>query len=435
MKKKNRYSIILLMAFTIFMNKVYGQSDIELAETYFQKGECEKAVGYYQKILKKDFNKIYLRRYISCQGKLKNNEDLEKFLKKQSRSDEQFGYLYLMYWGKVLEQTGKPEEAEQKYREAIEAVKPNDLYAYKELSEEFREIENQNEAINTLLRARKVSGNESLYKMELAALYAQTGKTELMIEELLNLGLTINNKEAIQVYLQDYLREEKDQVKFEKILYDKIVVYPNEPFYAEMLIWFYNQKKQFGKAFMQERALDRRYKYNGTKVFDLANLALQNKDYVAASNAFEYVVKEYPQGQLYPYARRMSIVAREEQVKNSYPIVKSDVQKLIFDYKKLLAEVGNNERTLEAKRSMAILYGFYLDEKDSAMVLLQETIQLGRANDNFIDKCKLDLGDIYLLKNEPWESTLLFSQVEKSQKENPIGYEAKLRNEIGRAHV
>ena len=428
MKKKNRYSIILLVVFTIFMNKVYGQSDIELAETYFQKGECEKAVGYYQKILKKDFNKIYLRRYISCQGKLKNNEEVEKFLKKQSKSNDRFAYLYLMYWGKVLEQTGKPEEAEQKYKEAVDAVKPNDLYAYKELSEEFREIENQNEAINTLLRARKVSGNESLYKMELAALYAQTGKTELMIEELLNLGLTINNKEAIQVYLQDYLREEKDQVKFEKILYDKIVVYPNEPFYAEMLIWFYNQKKQFGKAFVQERALDRRYKYNGTKVFDLANLALQNKDYVAASNAFEYVVKEYPQGQLYPYARRMSIVAREEQVKSSYPIVKSDVQKLIFDYKKLLVEVGNNERTLEAKRSMAVLYGFYLDEKDSAIVLLQETIQLGRANDNFIDKCKLDLGDIYLLKNEPWESTLLFSQVEKSQKENPIGYEAKLRN-------
>jgi TolA-binding protein len=38
------------------------------------------------------------------------------------------------------------------------------------------------------------------------------------------------------------------------------------------------------------------------------------------------------------------------------------------------------------------------------------------------------MGDIYLLKNEPWEATLLYSQVEKSNKEQPIGYEAKLRN-------
>jgi outer membrane protein assembly factor BamD (BamD/ComL family) len=38
------------------------------------------------------------------------------------------------------------------------------------------------------------------------------------------------------------------------------------------------------------------------------------------------------------------------------------------------------------------------------------------------------MGDIYLLKNEPWEATLLYSQVEKSNKEQPIGYEAKLKN-------
>jgi tetratricopeptide (TPR) repeat protein len=43
-------------------------------------------------------------------------------------------------------------------------------------------------------------------------------------------------------------------------------------------------------------------------------------------------------------------------------------------------------------------------------------------------KAKLDLGDIYMLKGEPWESTLLYSQVEKTQKENLVGYEAKLRN-------
>ena len=32
------------------------------------------------------------------------------------------------------------------------------------------------------------------------------------------------------------------------------------------------------------------------------------------------------------------------------------------------------------------------------------------------------------LKNEPWEATLLYSQVEKSQKEDQLGQEAKLKN-------
>src|SRR5690606_28607822 len=51
-----------------------------------------------------------------------------------------------------------------------------------------------------------------------------------------------------------------------------------------------------------------------------------------------------------------------------------------------------------------------------------------RASLQLKSKAKLDLGDIYLLKGEPWESTLLYSQVEKQQKESPLAYEAKLKN-------
>lgn len=77
---------------------------------------------------------------------------------------------------------------------------------------------------------------------------------------------------------------------------------------------------------------------------------------------------------------------------------------------------------------MGLLYGFYLDKKDPALVYLEEAVKTARTNPDLIAKCKLDMGDIYLLKNEPWESTLLYSQVEKEAKDQPIGYEAKLRN-------
>ena len=407
---------------------VYAQTDTELADVYFQKGECEKATGLYQKVLRKDFNKIYLRRYVTCTVKLKNWEEAEKFFRKQSKSEERFGYLYTLYSGRLLELQAKPEEANKRYGEAIVQIKPENLNGYKELSDEFKEVENFEAAIDALTRGRAVAGNEGLFKMELANLYAATGKTEPMIEELLNLGLAIQNKEAIQNYLQDFLRDEKDQVKFEKTLYEKIQGQPNEPFYAEMLIWFFSQKKQFGKAFVQERALDRRFKYNGMRVFDLGNLALQNKEYAAAVQCYDYLIKEYPTGQLYPYARRMVISAREEQVKNTFPVEQTSVRLLVADYKKLLGELGENNKTLEAMRSLAALYAFYLSEKDTAIVVLENAIKIGRAESDFMDKCKLDLGDIYLLKNEPWESTLLYTQVEKSQRETPLGYEAKLRN-------
>ncbi|MFN4146183.1 MAG: tetratricopeptide repeat protein [Runella sp.] len=422
-----KINVLMILMATVVM-KGFGQSDADLADAYFQKGECDKVVSLYQKVLRKDFNKIYLRRYANCVIQTKAFDDAEKFLKRQQKAEVNYAYLYTLYWGRILEQSGQVPAAMAKYEESLSLVPAKDINAYKDLSDEFKEIDNTELAVTALLKAREVAKNEGLFKMELAALYAQTGKTEQMIEELLNLGVAIQSKEAIQNYLQDFLRDEKDQAKFEKVLYEKIQRQPNEPFYAEMLIWFFSQKKQFSKAFIQERALDRRFKQNGTRIFDLGNLALQNKDYPAAIQCFEYLIKEYPQGQLYPYARRMGIAAREEQVKNTFPVEKASVQKLIEDYKKLLGELGQNNRTLEAMRSMANLYAFYMDEKDSAIVVLNNALAIGRSESDFIDKCKLDLGDIFLLKNEPWESTLLYSQVEKSQRETPLGYEAKLRN-------
>jgi tetratricopeptide (TPR) repeat protein len=77
---------------------------------------------------------------------------------------------------------------------------------------------------------------------------------------------------------------------------------------------------------------------------------------------------------------------------------------------------------------MALLNAFYLQEHDRAIEILQSAITGAGNNQKFKDQCKLDLGDIYILKDEPWESTLLYMQVEKSQREDNLGEIAKLKN-------
>jgi tetratricopeptide (TPR) repeat protein len=90
--------------------------------------------------------------------------------------------------------------------------------------------------------------------------------------------------------------------------------------------------------------------------------------------------------------------------------------------------MGIDNNTVEALRSKALLHAFYLDEHEKAIQILEEIIKIPRVSKSLIDQSKLDLGDIYLLIGEPWESTLLYSQVEKASKETPNGYEAKLKN-------
>jgi tetratricopeptide (TPR) repeat protein len=40
----------------------------------------------------------------------------------------------------------------------------------------------------------------------------------------------------------------------------------------------------------------------------------------------------------------------------------------------------------------------------------------------------MTLADVYLYKGEMWEATLLYSQIDKSMKEEPIGHEARFKN-------
>ncbi|WP_247237960.1 tetratricopeptide repeat protein [Telluribacter sp. SYSU D00476] len=404
-----------------------AQTDEQLAEEYFKKGDCEKAVSYYSKILRKAFDKRALKNYTTCLVKAKDWDEADKFFKRQVKSDAANAAWYYINWGLVSEAEGKSGEADKKFGEAVGAFGTRfDLY--RDVAEEFRELQKPQLAKQTLLRAREASKNENLYRLEMASLNHELKETENMIGELLAYGIMFRNAEIVQNMLQDFLKEEKEQALLEKVLYDKIQKNPNEAFYNELLVWYQVQRKDFYKAFLQERALDKRYKYNGSRIYDLGNLALQNKDYENAASMFEYLVKEYPKGQLYPFARRMAITAREEQVKNTFPVKTAEVQKLIGEYEKLLTELGTNERTLEALRNMAMLHAFYLDDKQKAIGILTRAIEVGKQEKNFVDKCKLDLGDIYLLQSEPWEATLLYSQVEKSQKDDLLGYEAKLRN-------
>jgi tetratricopeptide (TPR) repeat protein len=193
-----------------------------------------------------------------------------------------------------------------------------------------------------------------------------------------------------------------------------------------MLIWTYVQVKQFENAFIQAKALDKRFDLYGTELIDLGKICFENKSYQTSINIYTYVVEKYPKSENYAIARQSLIETREEIIKNIYPVQTSQIRVLISDYSDLIKELGLKRTTAEAMRKMAMLYAFYLDENDSAILILNRAIAVPRTNHNFVGNCKLNLGDIYLLKNEPWESILLYSQVDKTYKEQTIGQEAKL---------
>jgi tetratricopeptide (TPR) repeat protein len=418
-----RFGLLGLMMFSF---GAFAQ-EAELGMEYMKAGEYEKAKTVFQKLAKnKETAKVIHKPYLQTLIKLKEFDEAEKFVKKQIKNSDG-NAKYITDYARLLEIAEKKEEAQKQYAIAMDKVKSDDG-AMMELVNEFSQNQQFDLATQTIEKAREDAKSPDKFAVQLAKLYRIQGKTPQMIEEYLKFGLLTDNREMAQSILQDELKDEKEIEQLEKILYTNVQKYPDQSYYSEVLIWHLIQKKEFFKAFVQARALDRRYRKEGVQVTDLGFLAQQNKDYVNSGKIFEYLVKEYPRNQNYPLWRRMLINAKEEVIKSVYPINTADIRLLITEYSKMLEELGTNQKTLEAVRNKGLLYAFYLNEKDTAVVVLENAIKLANGDQQFIDRCKLDLGDIYVLKSEPWEATLLYSQVEKSEKDSPLGYDAKLRN-------
>jgi tetratricopeptide (TPR) repeat protein len=412
----------------VFNSSAQDLDQIKLAEEYAKEGDVEKALDIYSDLAKDERNIPFIHK--NYFGLLLSNSSFKEAERYINRIIKQFpnNISYRIDKGIIIQRQGNNKDADKYFSEVINEVK-KDQNRTRVIAQNFLNYQMTELAAEVYKESRKAHGNPYLYALEMAYVYRIMNKTDLVINEYLNfVDQNPGNINYVKNSLQNLLTTEEDLNALENLLIDKVQSNPGNHVYTEMLIWVYLQQKNFYAAFMQARALDKRLSSPGNKVMEIGAIALENKDYETSIKIFSYVVKEFPETPNYVIAKRMVIKAREEYVKVSYPVKKEDIIKLIEDYDNFVKEVGINQTTLEAQRSKAQLYAFYLDDKEKAIEILNDVIGSQRANANLQAYAKLDLGDIYILTDMPWESTLLYSQVEKSHKEDPIGYEAKLRN-------
>lgn len=423
----NTIKSAFILISVLFSIQVFSQESQELANAYFEKGEYEKAYDTFKALVKDEAlaNSIH-KKYLQTLYKLKKWDEAEKFLRKQIRNNPQ-QIVYKADNVELLKLTNKEEEAEKQLEQLISEAVATDANVYA-LQDYYYQLNQYEVLISLLEKAKKSSKEPSKFAIQLARAYLFNGNKLKMLDEIMAYGNTYNNASYVKQTIQDNFKEEEELKQLEQVLYTKIQEEPNSGFYSDLLIWHFVQQKKFRNAFTQARALDRRLRLEGQKIFELASIAYQNKDFKSAAMMYEYVMTEYPNGDFYSYARRWKIQSKEEMVKTTYPIDINEIRELIKEYEQLFSDVGSNGKTLEAIRNVALLKAFYLDEHDVAIKLLEQTVEIAGGNQVFKDECKIDLGDIYVLKNEPWEATLLYLQVEKSQKEEKLGEIAKLRN-------
>ncbi|MBL7850475.1 MAG: tetratricopeptide repeat protein [Cyclobacteriaceae bacterium] len=412
----------------IFSIAAAQDQDLRIANEYFLKGEKEKALSMYQALSKNPGNIPMLHgNYLNLLLDMGHYKEAEDYVERVIRKVED-RVTYRVDLGIVYLRSGDLARADKYFKALVKTMLP-DVYRTKSMADYLASQNLPEYAVYTLQELRRAMGNPSVFTLEMANLYRQQGKRDEMVEEYLNyITQSPSNLNYVKNLLQLFLNKPDELESLERMLTDKVQQTPDSEVYADLLIWVNLQQKNFYGAYVQARAFDKRFRKETSKTLEIAQIALNNKDYDNADRSFAYVIKEFANTDNYLPARLGLIRAREAKVKRRFPVNTDSVRYLTREYQSFIARYPDNGNSYEAILNEALLHAYYLDEKDSAVIKLSALNSNPRVPAYLKAKAKLELGDIYLLKEEPWEATLLYSQVEKNQRDAPLGYEAKLRN-------
>ena len=424
-----RFTLVITF-FALLLSGSLAAQNSKLADQYYLEGEYQKAADLYLKLndqAKKTGNVIYFNKYVDCLLALRQYEKAEAEIKDQMTSTPD-DYSMLVTLGNVQERMGNYDAAQQSYKTAIDKL-PAKIDAISRLGNAFITQAKYDEAILTYEKGERLLGTSGTFSYQLADLYKRNGDIAKMIEQYLySLQLGPDRLEGIEGLLQRSL-EPADYAELISKLYVFIQDYPDADYFPELLSWAFIQQKDYSKAMRQAKALDKRMGENGLRVYRLAQIAGNDKDYNTAIDGYNYILNS--QGVTSPYfmeAKRACLATKRKQITDNYSYTIDQLRGLEAEYNEFLNAQGMNSGTAWIASELAMLEALYINDLPRAISILKQVVNLPGINAYVQANAKLDLGDYYLMSGEVWEATLLYSQVDKTFVEDLIGQDARFRN-------
>lgn len=445
------YAFALLLSLVFFIPAVFAQNDKvltpvqirppnpgappqgkvtdeQLAAQYFRNREFDKAVVLYKKLYEEQNASVYYTYYLYCLIELEEFKVAEKLAKKQIQAYPE-RLKYMVDLGHVYNEAGEPGKAKRQFDHTLKEL-PANKNAIKEVANAFLYRGQTEYAIEVYEKGRKLL--DYPFYLELGNLYRQTRNYSQMVESYLDcVEYDYFMITTVQSRLQNVLSDDPDGDISEYLrvaLLKRVQKDPEKVYFSEMLLWLSIQMEDFEMALIQAKSIDRRMKEEGERMIDLAEIALGNKDYEVAIDAYKYILKKGNQNFLYLDAKIGLLYAHYLRTVESYHHEENDLIELEMEYLQTLDEFGRNASTIIIMQYLGHLQAFYLDKPDDAINILTEAINLRNAPPRSVSECKIELADVMLLSGDVWEAKLLYAQVEKSFKHDPLGYEAKYKN-------
>lgn len=423
-----KQGILIIIWLSIVCLSLNAQ-DSRLAHQYFQSGEYEKASIIFKKLYEKNRNSdYYFQKYVETLIALEDFQKAETEIKTEIKRNPNYMQHYVTF-GNLLERQSRVEEADAQYDKAIQNLPP-DINIINKLGNSFVRLARYDQALEAYVKGSELIQNDEVFAYAMADIYKRKGEIPSMIKYYIK----ASNRDPkyidrYKTYFQRTLLTQEDKEELRKQLYAKIQEDPDNLVYPELLQWIYIEKKEYNKALRQARAMDRQYDEDGTRVKAIGDIASNAGDYDTAIKAYKYVVENKSRNNdLYVDCKRLTLKTKRRKITKDYNYTQADLDTLVVQYEAFIEEFGVNPRTELLVKEYADFLALYANDLNKATKVLNDLIDLGTISKSVKANSKISLADYYLMEGDIWEATLLYSQVEKSYKEEYLGEVARFKN-------
>jgi len=410
----------LFLHITLFFSLVCFSQNEQLAQYYYDKGDFEKAKISFEELLKNQpSNFQYFQRTIDSYQQLQQFDLAEKAIRE--RLDKYKQGTLLVELGYNFQLQKNEASAKKQYDEAIERIKnnPNEVYG---IANSFERKALLEYALKSYQTATALQPNFN-FNYQMALLYGQLGKTEMMISTFLDEAYTNpQNSMQIQNQLARFMVEEGDE-NFNQTLRKSLITRAQKNqdiFWNEYLSWYYVQQKEFSKAFIQEKAVYKRNPESLSSIINLAQLTIEEDDTETAKEILGFVLENTKDLELLiqanSYLMEMKINKAQEK----------DFVGINTELTVLLNQFEISPFTLSLQLIQANFLAFNLRKPEEGKAIIKKALEM-QLNDYQEAQAKMELADILLFEEKFNQALIYYSQIEENLKNDAVAHEASLK--------
>lgn len=412
---------VFLVLVLVFVTSLVSAQNDELAKEYFSKGEFDKALVAYEELYKTSpSNMMFLSRLVACHQELQQYDKAENLLSQRINQKNNQPSL-LVELGYNFQLQGNKVKAEEYYQKAIDATVENVNY-----SSGVAYAFEQKTLLEKALQVYELASQQSdrfNFDFQKARIYGQLGDIEKMIDSYLNYaGSSPTSMIVVQQHFTMFMNED-EAFGFSDTLRKALLTRAQKTqdvMWNEFLSWFFVQQKQYDRAFVQEKAIFRRFPNSFDGLMNLVDLTFEEENYELTKEILNFILENSQDAEIQVFGQTylMEIRIKTAQPKD-YPVIKAALEKLLEDF-------GKNLYTVDLQILQARFMGFNLDNPKEAQQILNGILKLP-LNPFQQAEIKMELADMFLYEEKYNQALIYYSQIENDLKNHEVGHQASLK--------